>query len=93
MKPLLTIWSWKARSVEQARQRRVAGCVRERRRMVGLGKLAVVGESGERGELERDGVVLVLMLAGLGDEDALGGEGEGSVARRRRKGMRRGGRR
>lgn len=102
MKPLLTIWVWKAKSVEQARQRSVAGCVRERRRapvggfggvgVAGELPLALVGETEEKGELEREGITIPLSGVGSGD-DAVGGEGDGSVARRRRKGMRMVGRR
>lgn len=82
--------------MEQARQRSVAGCVRERRRapvsrvgsvgVTGELPLALVGETEEKGELEREGMAISRSGVGSGD-DAVGGEGEGSVARRRRKGM------
>jgi len=74
------IWEWKARSVEQARQRRVVGWARERRRpeVEGLGEAEEVREAGE---VERDGTVLA------------GEVGEGGSEVRRRKGMRREGRR
>jgi hypothetical protein len=72
--------------VEQVLQRRVDGCVRERRRFGVLGEVT--------GELERDGVVLLLLLVGeggsLGD---VAGERAGSWMRYRRKGMRSEGRR
>lgn len=51
----------------------------------------MVGDVGESGELEREGAALVLVLGR--DEEPVGGESDGSVARRRRKGMRRVGRR
>jgi hypothetical protein len=42
---LLIIWAWKARSVEQARQRSVGGRERERRRT----------ETGDVGDVEMEG--------------------------------------
>jgi hypothetical protein len=86
VKPLLTIWETKARSVEQVLQRRVEGCVRERRRF-GVGEEVV-------GEEERDGAVLLLLLVGEGGSlEVAGGDRDGSWMRCRRKGIRSEGRR
>jgi hypothetical protein len=71
------IWAWKARSVEQARQRSVGGWARERRRT----------ETGDVGDVEREGGSEV-----VGDEEEEADWGDSEV-RRRRKGMRSDGRR